>query len=126
MIGADRGRDEIALLRRSRIIALTIRIAGICAACMRNSRAMGAVRKHQREFLALTLAARIRCLAITLAVAASVHIVLLRVIPTRLRPAVPTTLWIVVAAVGAAVAIAVPTFAVVWRARKSGWRGRRG
>ena len=79
-----------------------------------------------REFLALTLAEQIRWVAVTFAVAASGHLLLLGFVPTRLRPAVPTTLWIVVAGASVAVALTAPALAVAWRARKSGWRGRHG
>ena len=123
MSGADREHGEIALLGRSRIVALMIRVAEVGAASLRSSRAMEGVRALEQEFRALTLAERIRCVAVALAVAASGHLLLLGFVPTRLRPAVPTTLWIVVVGASAAVAVTAPAFAVAWRARRSGWRG---
>ena len=126
MSGADRERGEIALVGRSRIVALIIRVAEVGAASMRSSRAMEGVRTLEREFLALTLAERIRCFAVALAVAASGHLLLLALVPTRLRPAVPRLLWIVVAGASAAVAFTAPALAVAWRRRISGWRGQHG
>ena len=126
MSGADREHGEIALVGRSWIVALMIRIAEIGAASMRSSRAMKRWRTLGREFLALTLAERIRWVAVTLAVAASGHLLLLALVPTRLRPAVPRLLWIVVAGASTAVALTAPALAVAWRARTSSWRGQHG
>ena len=124
MTSADRERAEVALVGRSRIVALMIRVAEVGAASMRSSRAMEGVRTLEREFLALTLAERIRCFAVALAVAASGHLLLLAFVPARLRPAVPRILWMIVAGATTAVALAAPALAVAWRARTSGWRGR--
>ncbi len=124
MTGADREHVEIGLVQRSRMIALMIRAVEVGAASVRSSRARGAAQKVGREFLALTLAERIRCVAITFAVAAGGHGVLLAFVPTRFRPAVPTSLWIIVAVVSVAVAAAAPTLAIAWRTRRSGRQGR--
>ena len=126
MTSDDRKHGEIALVGPSRIVALLIRVAEVGAASMRSSRAMQGVRTLEREFLALTLAERLRCIAVALAVAASGHLLLLALVPTRLRPAVPTTLWVVVAGASAAVTFTAPALAVAWRRRRSSWRGRHG
>ena len=124
MTSTDRERGEIALVGRSRIVALMIRVAEVGAASIRSSRAMEGVRTLEREFLALALAERIRCIAVALAVAASGHLLLLAFVPARLRPAMPRILWIVVAGASTAVAVTAPALAVAWRARRSSWRGR--
>ena len=124
MTSADREHGEIALVGRSRIIALAVRIAEVGAASMQDARAMEGWRTLGPEFLALTLAEQIRWVAVTLAVAASGHLLLLALVPTRLRPAVPTTLWMIVAGASTALALTAPALAVAWRMRRSRWRGR--
>lgn len=97
--------DAVDAILSSRTWAIFDGTARVWRISASNSRFVAGAARGWRAFEALPRQERFRAIAITAAVAAAVHALLLALVPLPLRPAVPRAFWIVVsvAAAGAAV-----------------------
>ncbi len=98
--------DAIRIIRGSHASAILAAAARGWSASVAHSVIAAGVRRLAAEFEQLPQVARLRTIAIVVAVAAATHVVLLRTIPSRSVPAVSRALWLVVAAAALLVAAA--------------------
>jgi hypothetical protein len=105
--------EAVQTIRRSRTWAIFDGVTRLWRVGATDSLFVAAVARGRRAFEALPRQERLRAIAVTVAVAAAVHALLLGLVPPPLRSAVPRAFWLVlsVAAAGAAV-------------RRSGARGQ--
>lgn len=96
--------DAVEAILRSRAWAILDGANRVWRISARDSRFAAAAALGWRAFEALPRRERFRAIAITAAVAAAVHALLLGLVPPPLRPAMPPAFWMVVsvAAAGAA------------------------
>ena len=95
----------VETIQQSRVWAIVEGAARVWHLSVRDSRCVAAAARGQRAFDALPRPERLRSIAVTAAVAAAAHALLVGLVPPPLRPAVPRAFWIAVsvAAAGAAV-----------------------
>lgn len=103
------GLDDFAAateaLRGSFAWAMVERAIGTLRVSADQSRLVAAAKRMRRAFDALPRSEQVRAIAITAAVAAAGHALLVGLMPLALRPAMPRVFWLIVSIVAAGVAI---------------------
>ncbi len=93
-------------LRESRLVVLLRSATDAIVLSARHSRIVAGAGRVARDWRSLSAVARLRVIALTIAVAAAAHVVLEMLVPRHLAPTVPPLLWVAVGIISAAVAAA--------------------
>jgi hypothetical protein len=113
MSGMGRGdfRDAVETIRQSGPWAFYEEAARVWRVSASHSRVVAAAARGRRALDAMPRRERLRSIAVTVAVAAAGHALLVGLVPPPLRPAVPRVFWMAVSVAAAGAAI-------------RGWRGK--
>jgi hypothetical protein len=97
--------EAVDVLRRSRGWAVVEYVSRVVQLNASHSRILAIARRMRRAIEALPGAERRQALALAAAVAFAVHALLLELVPSPLRPALPRVFWLVLAAAAAVAAV---------------------
>ena len=101
-------------VRQSAIVRTIDALGEAWRAAVEDSSTAGRIRRIRSRFLMLPLAVRVRAVAIAVASAAGAYLLLLRVVPAQVAPAIPRTLWPLAFASATATAIVADRLAASW------------
>jgi hypothetical protein len=110
-------RDFVRLeaqLQESWLIRGADRIADACVHAGDRSRSARLIRGVRERFLALPVDQRVRAAAAFVAAAATGHLLILRLVPAHVAPALPRLLWVLVAATALIVAVLADRLTEAW------------
>jgi hypothetical protein len=97
--------EALEVVRDSRAWSLVEHASRVWRTSASDSRLVAAAKRVWTAVEGLPRAERFRAIALTAAVAAGGHALLVGIIPLPLRPAMPRTFWLVVSAASAAAAV---------------------
>jgi alkylhydroperoxidase family enzyme len=103
--GADDFSEAVAVMRRSRAWAVVENAARVLQLSARHSRVVATADRVRHAIQALPPDERRRALALMAAVVFAGHALLLELVPSPFRPALPRVFWLVLAAAATVAAV---------------------